>query len=309
MLIGGIARRSAERVRALVAGNLVVEFMTLVTIGLVTGCTVITPQPRTEQARQLALEAGWQPRVVVTNSYALMSFGPKPTGTLDILTVYIEGDGHAWVGGRYPSHDPTPLDPLALRLAMAQPDGAAVYLARPCQYLIELNGARCLPSVWTGDRFAGPIVDAMNQGLDQVKLIYGAKELVLVGYSGGARIALELAARRQDIAQIITVAGNLDPQAWAVALGLLPLTFGMDNASLMPALQNVPQLHLVGDQDAVVPMALTEQFVTGIVAAKKPEISLVQGNSHACCWVEQWPVIWRRWSESYQGGVVSKSGS
>jgi len=39
----------------------------------------------------------------------------------------------AWLAVPRPSQDPTPVDPLALRLALVQPTGNAAYLARPCQ--------------------------------------------------------------------------------------------------------------------------------------------------------------------------------
>jgi hypothetical protein len=48
---------------------------------------------------------------------------------------YQSGDGLAWLSSDVPSSDPTPLDPLALRLALAKPARNAAYLARPCGVL------------------------------------------------------------------------------------------------------------------------------------------------------------------------------
>lgn len=265
-----------------------------VLVGALASCATVSPDQPIQHAQQLALQGGWQPRVLQTDSYALMSFGSRPSGLNEVLTVYIEGDGYAWVAGRYPSDDPTPRDPLALRLALAQPDGRAAYLARPCQYLLKQSKSLCTASVWTRDRFSAGVMEAMNQGLDQLKRVYGAHQLILVGYSGGARIALELAARRQDIERIVTVAGNLDPQAWVQAFGMLPLSQAMDTAALVQATQGVTQLHLVGDQDVVIPKALTGQFVARFKDNPRPLIQVVQGNTHGCCWVEQWPEIWRK---------------
>jgi hypothetical protein len=50
------------------------------------------------------------------------------------LSVYIEGDGLAWMSRRRLSRDPTPVDPLALDLAALDPAANVVYLARPCQH-------------------------------------------------------------------------------------------------------------------------------------------------------------------------------
>ena len=285
------------------AKHLIAGLAALMAVGLLSGCTTTaTPQQRTAKASQIALQAGWESQVLVTDSYALMSWGPKPTKMIDILTVYIEGDGYAWVGGRYPSEDPTPIDPVALRLAVAQPNGNAAYLARPCQFLLELNGSKCRLSVWTRDRFSAPVVNAMNQGLDQIKHTYGARALVLVGYSGGARIALELAAERHDIVQVVTVAGNLDPQAWIEAFGMLPLTSGMDNDALISATKHLPQVHLVGDNDVVVPMELANQFVglylTQERSQARQEVKVLAGYGHVCCWAQQWPELWHQRSAS-----------
>ncbi len=50
------------------------------------------------------------------------------------MVVYIEGDGRAYVNRRTPSNDPTPGNPMALRLALADPSLRVLYLGRPCQY-------------------------------------------------------------------------------------------------------------------------------------------------------------------------------
>jgi dienelactone hydrolase len=258
------------------------------------GCASVAPEQRQAMARGLVVKSGWIEQAIKTDSFTLMAYQPSGIKTVDTLTVYLEGDGHAWVGGRYPSEDPTPLDPVALRLALAHPKGTAAYLARPCQYLRRENGAHCSESVWTRDRFSPDVVESMNQALDQIKVKLGAESLVLVGYSGGARIALELAARRQDVDQLVAVAGNLDPQAWTGALGLLPLTIAQQNSALIDATVNLPQVYFVGERDTVVPAWLTRQFADGYPAGRRPLIVSLPQNAHSCCWVEQWPTLWLR---------------
>jgi dienelactone hydrolase len=258
------------------------------------GCASVAPEQRQAVARGMAAKSSWVEQAIKTGTFTLMTYQPIGIGTVDTLTVYLEGDGHAWVGGRYPSEDPTPLDPVALRLALAQPKGSAAYLARPCQYLRRENGARCSESVWTRDRFSPDVVESMNQALDQIKVKLGAESLVLVGYSGGARIALELAAKRQDVDQLVAVAGNLDPQSWTDALGLLPLTITQQNGALIDATVNLPQVYFVGERDTVVPPWLTRQFADGYPAGRRPKIVSLPQNAHVCCWVEQWPALWFR---------------
>jgi predicted esterase len=281
--------------------------MAAIALGLMSGCASMSPQQRVAVAQQLVSEAPspWLGTVIQTDTLGLMTFGPDPDSVASraaidanpVLTIYIEGDGHAWVGGRYPSDDPTPTSPLALELALAQPDGVAVYLARPCQYLVAENGSACVDTIWTRDRFAptmATMVAAMNQAVQILKARYGAKALVLVGYSGGARIALELAAKRTDVSKIITVAGNLDPQAWVAEFGLRPLTAGTDNAILMRQLQHTPQWHWVGGRDVVVPKHLTQRFVDGLAGGHATKLTVAPDNAHVCCWVEQWPQMWQQ---------------
>lgn len=260
--------------------------------GLLGGCAQISPEERNAMAQRLALKKGWTAQVLATQPYVLMSFGPPVTSSVDLVTVYLEGDGYAWVRGRYPSEDPTPLDPLALRLAMAQPSAAAVYLARPCQFLKVENGSQCTALSWTRERFSADVLAAMNQGLDLIKKRFNAKYFVLVGFSGGARVGLELAAQREDIKQLITVAGNMDPAAWTDLLGLQPLAISTNNLALIRATEHLPQVYLVGDQDVVVPSVLTERFVARFPANNQPELLVIEGNAHVCCWVEQWPELW-----------------
>ena len=55
-------------------------------------------------------------------------------GPVDEVHVYIEGDGYAWATTTDPSDDPTPINPLALRLAAVDDAPNVLYLARPCQF-------------------------------------------------------------------------------------------------------------------------------------------------------------------------------
>jgi hypothetical protein len=50
-----------------------------------------------------------------------------------MLTVYIEGDGFAWLSRSQASYDPSPLNPVGLELALRHPLGESAYLARTCQ--------------------------------------------------------------------------------------------------------------------------------------------------------------------------------
>ena len=58
----------------------------------------------------------------------------RDIGLATIIRI-IEGDGAEWPGKFQPPADPTPDNPLTLRLALRDPDTPVAYIGRPCQYL------------------------------------------------------------------------------------------------------------------------------------------------------------------------------
>ncbi|MBF0128076.1 MAG: alpha/beta hydrolase, partial [Magnetococcales bacterium] len=142
------------------------------------------------------------------------------------LTVYIEGDGFAYETAYRPSPDPTPRNPMVLRLAALHQGDNVAYLARPCMYS---DPERPLPECgsngwWTLGRFSEEVVQAMDLALTDLKKKARAPRLHLVGYSGGGAIAALLAARRADIASLRTLAGNLDHAAFTRFHKVTPLS-------------------------------------------------------------------------------------
>lgn len=261
---------------------------------LLLGCAQTGPE-RSAAIQSHAQQAGWHSQILRTPAFDLQALDNRQPARDGVLTVYIEGDGYAWVGGQFPSDDPTPQTPVALQLAMVQPGkGAVVYLARPCQYTGAQTDARCNKTVWTDARFSPAAVSATNQALDQLKAKASAKQLQLVGYSGGAAIALLVAAERKDVKRIVTVAGNLDPHAWATAMKLRPLNDSLDTRSVIPATSSIPQVDFVGGKDRVVSPAITETFASLYPAGQQPRIIQMPENGHVCCWADQWPQLWQQ---------------
>ena len=226
------------------------------------GCALPSPQARGDHALQQAPAAGWQPARLTAGRFELLALHAAPAeAEVPELAVFIEGDGLAWLDPRTPSDDPTPRDPLALRLALAEPHRPSAWLARPCQYASASAAARCRQSDWTAARFSEEIIASMNAALDQLKQRLGARQLVLVGYSGGGAVAALLAARRDDVAQLVTVAAVLDTGAWTRAHGLSPLAGSLDPMRVAPGLAALPQWHFVGTRDAVTGRAAVQPFV------------------------------------------------
>lgn len=261
---------------------------------LLAACAVLpTPAERRSHADLLAAARDWRAQVIATDSFDLVAYAPAHIKPGDMLTVYIEGDGFAWLSSSTPSADPAPRDPLALRMALAQPHGNAAYLARPCQY-VDAAAIGCKVKYWTSHRFAPEVVAACDQAVEQLKQQFGAGTIELVGYSGGGAIATLIAARRQDVVRLVTVAGNLDHQAWTRLHHDASLTGSLNPASHWPTLVNVPQVHFFGGNDRNVPVEVAKSFQARFPKSQQPRLQLVDGFDHTCCWVEKWPELYRR---------------
>jgi pimeloyl-ACP methyl ester carboxylesterase len=201
------------------------------------------------------------------------------------LVVYLEGDADAWVRDRrHVTAEPPPLHPLALELAARDPAPDVAWLGRPCQPVAPEDADGCEPSLWSERRFAPPVVRALDAGLDRLLADSGARRLELVGYSGGGVLATLLAARRDDVARLVTVAAPLDLAAWLDHHGLGPLASDDPARLAAPRLDAVPQVHLVGERDRTVPPALLSGY-----AARHPgaRIVTVPGLDHGD-WTEGW---------------------
>lgn len=241
-------------------------------------------------ADRLVQPLGWQSRRIIAGRIELQAWHPADFGGAT-LTVYIEGDGFAWRTPTRPSTDPTPIDPMAFRLAIAHPSPQVAYLARPCQYV---GTQLCTVHDWTDGRFAAALISASNTALDRLKQEAGANKLVLVGYSGGGTVASLLAARRSDAIRLVTVAGNLDHRAWTTFHRIDPLLGSLNPADDIPRLARIAQLHFVGGRDTVIPPWLVEGFAERFPVAQQPGVVFERDFDHHCCWAQAWPRLARQ---------------
>lgn len=262
-------------------------------VWLLAACSSVpAPQLRSQRVETLAASKGWLPSTVNAGKFRLMRYMPSSYVADEHLTVYIEGDGLAWINGQQPSSDPTPNNPLALRLALAHPQGNAAYVGRPCQY-VGADSAGCAERYWTHQRFTPEVIEASSLALDGLMQQLGASKITLVGYSGGAAVALLLAARRSDITQVITVAGNLDHHAWTQRMKIDALTGSLNPADAIAQLQYIPQTHFAGDADRIIPKSLIIDFSQRFPLKKQPVVIVKAGYDHRCCWADHWPQLLR----------------
>lgn len=250
---------------------------------MLTACSVIDPS---QHANALAAPAGLHRETVPAGRFSLTAF-TKIGDPHASLHVYIEGDGFAWISRSEPSMDPTPHDATGLSLAAADPAPNVVYLARPCQFTPMADNPACTAAYWTTKRYAPEVVDAMDQAIDVIAARAPGASIELVGYSGGAAVAVMLAARRTDVTTLRTVAGNLDSE----------FVNRLHDVSSMPDSRNpiddadrvaaIPQVHFSGTNDTTVPTSVADRFVhaTGRRCARVVE---VQGLAHGSDWAVRW---------------------
>ena len=255
----------------------------LLLASLLAGCSV--PLKNLTEEAQLASR---DIRVLPTTPFPLQAVLPLRIEG-ETLRIYLEGDGYAWATPMQPSLDPTPRDLLVARLATQDPRGA-VYLARPCQFV---SHAACKPVLWTDQRFSRPVVDSLHTALDQLKQRYDRQRLELVGYSGGGALALLLAAEREDVVAVQTLAGNLHPSAWIAHHDLSPLTGSLDPLAYQERLRQLPQRHLIGQRDKVVPALLARKYVESLGSAVCLEVQAVDAT-HSVGWEAAWTTFRQR---------------
>lgn len=196
------------------------------------------------------------------------------------LWVMIEGDGRAWLNTREPSRDPTPVDAAGWRWAQNISRANVLYLARPCQYLSSIELEACSVSDWTNARFSEKWVGRLNAAIDDAKRTAHAKKIVVAGYSGGGVMAALIAARRNDVVMLITVASPLDHAAWTAHHGVTPLTDSLDVLTVREKLMRLPQVHVTGADDKVVPTILMQNFLLAYPTYAPAELITLPGIDH-----------------------------
>lgn len=240
-------------------------------------------------ARRFAADRGFAQVRFDVGDYLITGFHNQGRG--DNLVVYIQGDGRPYLSRTTVSPNPTPDFPVALALAVQDPAPNILYLGRPCQFTgpeQPESWRECAPKDWTLARYGPRMAAAMNSALDQALRRFGARRLHLVGHSGGGAMAALLAASRNDVASLITVAANLDPQAWTRHHGVTPLTGSLNPVDAAPALRSIPQIHFRGEQDAIVPPATTAAFFHALESASCLQIVDAPGMGHGRDWIGPW---------------------
>jgi dienelactone hydrolase len=140
--------------------------------------------------------------------------------------------------------------------------------------------------LWTHRRYSPEIVASMVAALLSFLSQHPYQHVLLIGYSGGGTIAWLMAARSPEAMHVITVAANLDIDAWTKIHGYSAMAGSLNPASLSPLRPSVTQVNYFGGRDQNVPPSVLQSF-----GSKHPEATLIEipEFDHVCCWIQRWP--------------------
>lgn len=213
-------------------------------------------------------EIPWSRIYLTGGLHTIMGFAPPELQRADTLNIFIEGDGKPGV---------------ALRLAQ-NIGGNSVYLGRPCQYMIGNRLNSCNKALWTSHRYSRSVINSMSRAITAMKLRFGADKVRLVGFSGGGTVATIIAALRHDVDLLVTVAGNLDHKRWTDFNEIDPLIGSLNPVDYSKALESVPQIHLIGERDHVVPGSVLTSYLSRLKSLDNVQSYILVGADHTCCW-------------------------
>lgn len=218
-------------------------------------------------------------RHVVYDNSALLAAGTAHVATLHI---YIEGDGTPYARPDTPATDPTPRNPVMLRL-MALDPSPSIYIGRPC-YFASVHDEGCAASLWTRRRYGPEVLDSMEAAMRVAIVRVDASHAQIFGFSGGGTLAVLLAERLAMVTHVVTIGANLDVTAWCDLHGYSHLA-GFNPVEQHAARTDLDFLHFVGERDTNSPPWLVEAAAR---ARGGEPVRVIKDFDHGCCWQRIW---------------------
>jgi hypothetical protein len=257
---------------------------------LLTSCQSSTFPQLIESADQLATQAGLVRSDIEAGPFELVSFA-RLAQSEAVASIYIEGDGRAWINRRV-SLNPTPKNPMALKLAAADKRSASIiYLARPCQFVATFSDPDCDAKFWTLERYSADVVASYNAALDYIKQQHHVSQFKVFGYSGGGALAVLIAATRKDVVAITTIGANLDIDAFTNLHKVTPLRGSLNPTDYSSAVKNIPQTHFFGKEDEVVPISSVARYRNVLRDQRCANFIELADVNHHSGWLNHWPSL------------------
>ncbi|HJK87765.1 MAG TPA: alpha/beta hydrolase [Candidatus Megaira endosymbiont of Hartmannula sinica] len=203
--------------------------------------------------------------LIQTKDFVLTSY-QKITDKEKPIIFYIEGDGRAFNRHGQITKNPTPKHNTLFTLATIDKKENIVYLARPCQYTdISLNPICNNNLYWSNGRLSEKVISNINQAIKIIRNAVNSEKQTnrfsLVGFSGGGGVAILIAAQNPNIVKdIITIAGNLNHVKFNKYHKVSPMDKSLNPIDYSNIIKNIPQIHLSGGKDFIVPKFIAEEF-------------------------------------------------
>ena len=254
---------------------------------MLAGCSTVGTGHRA--ADSIASKSRFEKEYIKTDLCSLTTFHnfTKPGAP---LTIYIEGDGFAWRSRHELSDDPTPHHPLVLSLAAIDLSENVAYIARP-GHLTASGDPDCNPAYWSEKRFSQEVINTISSAIDYLKAKSQSKEINLIGYSGGAAIAVIISAQRNDIRSLRTIAGNLDHEAVNHYHKVDLLKGSLNPIDFAAKISHIPQRHFASANDSIIPISIAKSFAEKIGDQRSESITIVEETSHTTGWQKVWPSL------------------
>ena len=185
------------------------------------------------------------------------------------LRIYYEGDGN-----------PTPYHAIAFDFAKRDTTDNVIYVARPCQW-VDDKICNQRPQIYKEARFHPEIMKEMQELTEYLVRKYQPQSVELIGYDGGAVVALNMASKIA-VKRVITIAGITDIVSYNTYHELPEIeTDDMENpADNLMVLSQIPQIHYVGKEDDVTPKRLVERFVARMENPTSAVVKVVPDVNH-----------------------------
>ncbi len=252
------------------------------------GYTIPTPQERAQNIQNLTKFSNLSKHIYTTSLFEITAYTTDLASCSDKnIHIYVEGDGLAWISSQRVSDNPTPVNPLALKLALQDANPCVAYLSRPCQYI---NSEKCEQKYWTSHRYAPEVIESYNEILNEIKN-NNTSSFSLFGYSGGGSVVALLSAQRNDVRQFVTIAGNLDTRYWSNQHHLEPLFGSLNPADFSDKLSKIDQYHLIGEKDKIIDKSVFISYKSHFKDSTKVDYKIFKEFTHNCCWDEHWITI------------------
>lgn len=246
------------------------------------GCGKYSLENRIQFAQNLAEKNQLIKEDIQTSTFKIRTYHHLQKDA-KILKIFIEGDGFAWVDRYTISNNPTPIEPVALKLAIQNHSQNKAYISRPCQYITT---DICDDKYWSDKRFSHEVIKSVNEVVSNLKSKTQAKKIELVGFSGGAAVAILVASRRDDISKIKTIAGNLDHKLLHKLHKIAPMQGSLNAIDVVNKISHIPQIHYVGQDDKVVSKDIAYSFKNKAKNSDNIKVVVVPNTTHTKGWLE-----------------------